>query len=57
MTEKEKQEIVECIKALSRIDGATMAVGVLTNREAFTTNIEIIMNYLEDRLRDKELAR
>ena len=32
----EKEKAIECIKALSRIEGATMSMGGLTNREVFT---------------------
>ena len=32
----EKEKAMECIKALSRIEGATMSMGGLTNREVFT---------------------
>ena len=50
LTEKEKA--IECIKALSRIEGATMAMGGLTSREVFTQNIDVIMKYFEELLRE-----
>ena len=51
----EKEKAIECIKALSRIEGATMSMGGLTNREVFTQNIDVIMKYFEELL--KELDR
>ena len=48
----EKQKAIECIKALSRIEGATMVLGGLTNREVFTQNIDVIMKYFEERLKE-----
>ena len=53
----EKQKAIECIKALSRIDGATMAMGGLTNREVFTQNIDVIMKYFEERLEELDNSR
>ena len=50
--EKEKEKAMECIKALSRIEGATMSMGGLTNREVFTQNINVIMKYFEELLRE-----
>jgi hypothetical protein len=46
----EKEKAIECIKALSRIEGATMSLGGLTNREVFTQNIDVIMKYFEELL-------
>lgn len=51
----EKRKALECIKALSRIEGATMSMGGLTNREVFIENIDLIMKYFEELL--KELDR
>lgn len=51
----EKEKAIEYIKALSRIEGATMSMGGLTNREVFIDNIELIMKYFEELL--KELDR
>ena len=51
----EKEKAIECIKALSRIEGATMSMDGLTNREVFTQNIDVIMKYFEELL--KELDR
>lgn len=51
----EKEKAIECIKALSRIEGVTMSMGGLTNREVFSQNIDIIMKYFEELL--KELDR
>ena len=51
----EKHKALECIKALSRIEGATMSMGGLTNREVFIENIDLIMKYFEELL--KELDR
>ena len=50
----EKEKAIECIKALSRIEGATMAMGGLTNREVFTQNIDVIMKYFEELLKELE---
>ena len=48
----EKEKAIECIKALSRIEGATMAMSGLTNREVFTHNIDVIMKYFEELLKE-----
>ena len=47
----EKQKALECIKALSRIEGATMSMGGLTNREVFIQDIDVIMKYFEELLK------
>jgi len=55
MTEKELNEkAIECIKALSRIDGATMALGGLRNRDVFIENIDTVMSYFEELLKEKD---
>lgn len=51
----EKEKVIECIKALSRIEGATMSMGGLTKREVFINNLDVIMKYFEELL--KELDR
>ena len=51
----EKEKAIECIKALSRIDGATMAIGGFSNRTVFLENIDTVMSYFEELL--KELDR
>ena len=51
----EKQKALECIKALSRIEGAAMAMGGLTSRGVLIENIDVVMKYFEELL--KELDR
>lgn len=51
----EKEKALECIKALSRIEGATMAMGGLNNRDVFLQNIDVMMKYFDELL--KELDR
>jgi hypothetical protein len=51
----EKEKAIECIKALSRIEGSTMSMGGLSNRDVFIDNIDYIMKYFEELL--KELDR
>lgn len=50
----EKEKAVECIKALSRIEGATMSMGGLTNREVFIQNIDVVMKYFEEILKESD---
>lgn len=51
----EKEKAIECIKALSRIEGATMAMGGLTNRDVFIQNIDVVMKYFEELLKKPEM--
>jgi len=48
----EKEKAIECIKALSRVDGATMALDGLNNRDVFIDNIDILMCYFEKLLKE-----
>jgi hypothetical protein len=41
---------LECIKALSRIEGAVMSLGGITNRAVFNDNIDIVMDYFSERV-------
>ncbi len=50
MTEKEK--CINCIKSLSRLDGLTMALGGLSNREPITKEIDTLMQYFEELLKE-----
>ena len=52
MTEKEKA--IECIKALSRIEGATMSLDGMPNREIFIGNLDTIMEYFEELLKESD---
>lgn len=52
MTEKEK--IVECIKALSRIDGYTMSYEGIGRTPMLYDNLDFIMKYFEEKLRENE---
>jgi hypothetical protein len=47
-----KEKALECIKALSRIEGATMSMGGLTNREVFIQDIDVVMKYFEELLKE-----
>ncbi len=51
----EKEKAIECIKALSRIEGVTMSMGGLTSRGVLIENIDVVMKYFEELL--KELDR
>jgi len=51
----EKEKAIECIKALSKVEGATMVLGGLNNRDVFNKNIDKVMLYFEELL--KELDR
>lgn len=48
----EREKAIECIKTLSRIEGATMSMGGLTNREVFIANIDYLMKYFEELLKE-----
>lgn len=50
----EKEKVIECIKALSRIEGATMSLGGLSNRGVFINNLDVIMKYFEELLKEIE---
>lgn len=50
----EKEKVIECIKALSRIEGATMSLGGLSNRGVFINNLDVIMKYFEELLKELE---
>lgn len=45
------ERTIECIKALSKIEGAVMSLGGITNRAVFNDNIDIVMNYLNEELK------
>ena len=51
LTEKEK--VMECIKALSKIEGYTMSYEGMKRTNILYDNIDLIMKYLEDK--NKEL--
>lgn len=53
LTEKEK--VMECIKALSRIEGYTMSYEGMKRTNVLYDNIDLIMKYFEDK--NKELNK
>ena len=53
LTEKEK--VMECIKALSRIEGYTMSYEGMKRTDVLYDNIDLIMKYFEDK--NKELNK
>jgi hypothetical protein len=48
----EKDKCMDCINSLSRLDGLTMALGGLSNREHITKEIDILMQYFEELLKE-----
>ena len=48
----EKQKVIECIKALSRIEGYTMSSDGLKRTPMLYDNISHIMNYFEELLKE-----
>lgn len=53
LTEKEK--VIECIKALSRIEGYTMSYEGMKRTNILYDNIDLLMKYFEDK--NKELNK
>lgn len=52
MEEKESDKIIECIKALSKIEGYTMSYEGLKRTPMLYDNIDIIMKFLESKLKE-----
>lgn len=53
LTEKEK--VMECIKALSKIEGYTMSYEGMKRTNILYDNIDLIMKYFEDKNKELEL--
>ena len=53
LTEKEK--VMECIKALSKIEGYTMSYEGIKRTNVLYDNIDLIMKYLEDKNKELDL--
>ena len=53
LTEKEK--VIECIKALSRIEGYTMSYEGMKRTNVLYDNIDLLIKYFEDK--NKELNK
>ena len=53
LTEKEK--VIECIKALSRIEGYTMSYEGMKRTNVLYDNIDLLMKYFEDKNKELEL--
>ena len=53
LTEKEK--VIECIKALARIEGYTMSYEGMKRTDVLYDNIDLLMKYFEDK--NKELNK
>lgn len=53
LTEKEK--VIECIKALSRIEGYTMSYEGMKRTNILYDNIDLLMKYFEDKNKELDL--
>ena len=53
LTEKEK--VMECIKALSRIEGYTMSYEGIKRTNVLYDNIDLLMKYFEDKNKELDL--
>lgn len=53
LTEKEK--VMDCIKALSRIEGYTMSYEGMKRTNVLYDNIDLLMKYFEDKNKELEL--
>ena len=53
LTEKEK--VMECIKALSRIEGYTMSYEGMKRTNVLYDNIDLLMKYFEDKNKELDL--
>ena len=53
LTEKEK--VMECIKALSKIEGYTMSYEGMKRTNILYDNIDLIMKYFEDKNKELDL--
>ena len=53
LTEKEK--VMECIKALSRIEGYTMSYEGMKRTNVLYDNIDLLMKYFEDKSKELDL--
>ena len=51
----EKEKVIECIKALSRIEGYTMSYEGMKRTNVLYDNIDLIMKYFEDKNKELEL--
>ena len=51
----EKEKVIECIKALSRIEGYTMSYEGMKRTNVLYDNIDLLMKYFEDK--NKELNK
>ena len=52
--ETEKEKIIECIKALSKIDGYMMSKEGLQRTPILYDNIDYLMKYFDDTLKEIE---
>jgi hypothetical protein len=50
----EKQKAIECIKALSKIEGYTLSYEGMKRRGVLYDNLDYLMNYFEDLLKELE---
>ena len=53
LTEKEK--VMQCIKALSRIEGYTMSYEGMKRTNVLYDNIDLLMKYFEDKNKELDL--
>ena len=51
----EKEKVIECIKALSKIEGYTMSYERMKRTNVLYDNIDLLMKYFEDK--NKELNK
>ena len=50
----EKQKAIECIKALSKIEGYTLSYEGMKRTGVLYDNLDYLMNYFEDLLKELE---
>ena len=51
----EKEKVMECIKALSRIEGYTMSYEGMKRTNVLYDNIDLLMKYFEDKNKELDL--
>ena len=50
----EKQKVIECIKALSKIEGYTLSYEGMKRTGVLYDNLDYLMSYFEDLLKELE---
>ena len=49
---EEKEKLLECIKALSKIEGYTMSYEGIKRTDVLYDNIDLLMKYFEDKFKE-----